>query len=158
GSWLKHYPDSVAYHMYEKYQPVELPGGLSPDSQKSRLPPDKRLPADAEVLGVIDGAKALAIPIRSLPDSLPATAQLNGRPLVIFHDRATNTAVAYRPVAVPPAGKNEEPRSLHLFQDRSAVGAPIADKDTHSHWDIAGRAIDGPLTDWTLEWVDSVQT
>jgi hypothetical protein len=158
GSWLKHYPDSVAYHMYEKYQAVELPVGSNPDSQKSRLPSDKRLPANTEVLGIVDGTGALAIPIRSLAESLPATAQLNGRPLGIFHDRATNTAVAYRPVAVPPAGKQGEPRSLHLFRDTSAVGGPIADKDTRSHWDIAGRAIDGPLKDWTLEWVDSVQT
>ena len=34
--------------------------------------------------------------------------------------------------------------------------APFRDKETGSHWDIAGRAVDGQLKGWTLEWLDSV--
>src|SRR5438445_2164771 len=45
GWWLKAYPDAVAYHMFDKYRPVELPAGQNPDSVKSRVNPDPRLPA-----------------------------------------------------------------------------------------------------------------
>src|SRR5712671_6665012 len=45
GFWLKHYPGSVAYHMYDKYQPVALPSGANDDSRKSRGAADGRLPA-----------------------------------------------------------------------------------------------------------------
>src|SRR4051812_28833127 len=44
GHWLKRYPGGVAYKMFEKYQPVELPARPNEDSAKSRGPLDKRLP------------------------------------------------------------------------------------------------------------------
>ena len=50
GFWLKHYPDSVAYHMFDKYKPVELPKEINDDSKKSRLArrrPPARRPAGA---------------------------------------------------------------------------------------------------------------
>src|SRR5262245_20153829 len=40
GRWLKRYPDAVAYHMFDKYRPVELPDKEHPDSVKSRGPAD----------------------------------------------------------------------------------------------------------------------
>src|SRR6516162_9494098 len=42
GFWLKHSPDSVAYHMFDKYQPVELPKSVNEDSKKSRIKTDDR--------------------------------------------------------------------------------------------------------------------
>src|SRR4051794_13859464 len=39
GWWLEKYPNAVAYHMFDKYQPVELPSGENPDSVKSRGKP-----------------------------------------------------------------------------------------------------------------------
>jgi len=44
GFWIKQYPGTVAYHMFDKYQPVELPTAVNADSQKSRLKLDDRLP------------------------------------------------------------------------------------------------------------------
>jgi hypothetical protein len=41
--------------------------------------------------------------------------------------------------------------------DNHAGPAPFVDKETGSHWDITGRAIDGALKGWTLEWLDGVQ-
>ncbi|HLJ98041.1 MAG TPA: hypothetical protein VKU02_33080, partial [Gemmataceae bacterium] len=32
GFWLEHYPHAVAYHMFDKYQPVDLPAAFSEDA------------------------------------------------------------------------------------------------------------------------------
>src|SRR5260221_2086841 len=37
------------------------------------------------------------------------------------------------------------------------AGKPVTDRETGSHWDIAGRGVDGALQGWTLAWVDSTQ-
>src|SRR5206468_12221395 len=47
GAWLKAYPQAVAYHMFEKYQPVETPRIANADSVKTRLETvDARLKAE----------------------------------------------------------------------------------------------------------------
>src|SRR6516225_8635969 len=63
GFWQKRYPQAVAYMMYDKYKPVELPTEVNEDSLKSRGSADKRLPADTMVLGVWDGKQARAYPL-----------------------------------------------------------------------------------------------
>src|SRR5205085_8006550 len=40
GAWLRSYPQTVAYHMFDKYQSVELPAKPHADSLKSRGPSD----------------------------------------------------------------------------------------------------------------------
>src|SRR5689334_6749099 len=60
GAWLKQYPGTVAYHMFDKYTPTELPDRPNEDSLKSRGPADPRLPAEEPVLGVWDGHTAYA--------------------------------------------------------------------------------------------------
>src|SRR5436190_4596730 len=66
GFWLEKYPGAVAYHMFDKYQPVELPTKEDPDSTKSRSEPDRRLPADEPILGVWTGEAARAYPVSLL--------------------------------------------------------------------------------------------
>src|SRR6516164_6106077 len=63
GFWLKHYPGGVAYKMFEKYQPVELPRSLHEESRKSRAPADRRLAEETLVLGVVHGKSARAYPV-----------------------------------------------------------------------------------------------
>ncbi len=36
GAWIEWYPNAVAYHMFDKYQPVELPKEENSESVKSR--------------------------------------------------------------------------------------------------------------------------
>src|SRR5216684_3379058 len=43
GFWLKTYPQAVAYQLFDKYQPVELPTRPQDGSIKSRGPVDKRM-------------------------------------------------------------------------------------------------------------------
>ncbi len=44
---------------------------------------------------------------------------------------------------------------MTLTLDDRKKWAAFTDKETGSHWDVAGRAIEGELKGWTLEWVDS---
>ena len=63
GDWLQKYPHAVAFHMFDKYQAVELPSKEHPGSLKSRGTLDKRLPANEMVLGVRSSEYAHAYPI-----------------------------------------------------------------------------------------------
>jgi hypothetical protein len=156
GSWLRQYPGSVAYHMYDKYQPTELPQALNADSRRSRRSADARLAADEPVLGVYAGPQARAYPLKSLIKAGLVEDSLNGEAVVVLWEAATETAAAYHPLAVPPAG-NQAPVKVTLMRDGRDGAGPVADKETGSHWDIAGRATDGKLKGWTLQWLDSVQ-
>jgi hypothetical protein len=176
GYWLDHYPNAVAYHMFDKYTPVDLPGKVNPESVQSRGKPDARLKSDEKVLGVWTGKSARAYPVETLAKTGFIKEELAGEPLVIFWEPQTRTAAAYRPVASPPrkykaprpdatgvsppdeADKSPQaPRTLSLSHARDAKTGRYVDHETHSAWDIAGRCIDGELKGWTLEWVDSVQ-
>jgi hypothetical protein len=157
GYWLKHYPDSVAYHMYDKYQPLALPTTANSDSLATRIPPNIRLPADEMVLGVFDGIRARAFRVAHLKSIGLIKEDYGGSPLVVIWEQTTATAAAYRPIASPPAGASDPSRRLTLFRDRNSDGNPLMDKETGSRWDITGRAVAGSLKGWTLQWVDATQ-
>jgi Protein of unknown function (DUF3179) len=157
GYWLKHYPNSVAYHMYDKYQPVSLPTTPNEGSLTSRVSPDARLPADEPVLGVVDASQERAFPLRTIVKRGLIEDELGGQQFIVIWEPATATAVSYRPIAIPPAGSKGEPRQLTLVRNTTADGPLLTDKETGSGWDIAGRAVMGSLKGWTLKWVDSTQ-
>jgi hypothetical protein len=178
GWWLDKYPDAVAYHMFDRYQPVDLPGEANPDAAKARAKADPRLPAGDEVLGVWTGKAARAYPVEVLAKRGFVVDEIDGEPVVVVWEPATRTAAAYRPVA-------GQPRKFKAPQpDKSGVskpdpgepipaGAPVVaprkltftaagpgrlkDAETKSEWDVAGRCVVGELKGWTLEWVDGVQ-
>jgi len=154
GYWLKHYRHAVAYHMFDKYQPVELSDRSSKDAQRSRGRIDARMPAEALVLGVYDDGKATAYPLADTDRSW--THSDKGR--VVLWCGATRTASAYRPVAEPPAKVKGKTRPVTLEVSASSESGPLwRDKETGSSWDIAGRAVAGELKGWTLPWIDSTQ-
>jgi hypothetical protein len=153
GQWHDTYPQAVAYHMFAKYKPVDLPRQPHSDSQKSRGPVDKRLPADAQVLGLHAGQQARAYPLEAVAKVGLVTDELDGKPLVVLWHQPTRCAVAYRPVASPPDKKPGTPRTLTLEREGDCC---FVDKETKSHWDIAGRATAGELKGWTLAWADGV--
>jgi hypothetical protein len=157
GFWLKRYPGAVAYHMFDKYQPVELPARANEDARKSRIEADKRLPEDTAVLGVIEGEVARVYPLEALAKVTLLSEDVAGRPRVVLWQGATKTAAAYRPVASPPKKDGGKPRPVTLEIADKGAAVPFLDKETHSRWDIAGRAVEGELKDWTLEWLDGTQ-
>lgn len=180
GHWHDTYPHAVAYNMFEKYKPIELPTQAHAGSVKSRGPVDKRLAAEDMVFGVSERDQARAYPIERLLKERLIHDQIDGKPCAVLWLENTKSAAAYRPIASPPVKTNAKPRHVTLehvhyaekpFTDtekrifaRSHPKAqwfnrvaPFRDKETGSHWDIAGRAVDGDLKGWTLEWLDGIQ-
>jgi hypothetical protein len=174
GFWLKHYSHAVAYHMYDKYKPVELPTALNDDSRQSRGRADERLPADAPVLGVWTGKQARAYSLEAVAHAGLIEDKLDGKACVVLWQPQTHTAAAYVQEAVPPwkhpaprpNADGESPpdpnphsarRLVTLHRDGKVAAAPFVDKETGSRWDIAGRAVEGELKGWTLTWLDGTQ-
>jgi hypothetical protein len=144
--------------MFDKYQPTELLTEVNPDAQKTRIPADERLAADTEILGVFDRGKSRAYPIDTLEQVGLTQESVDGEPRVVLWHGPTHTAVAYRPVATPPGeNHNEKARTVSLRRTDSTMATPFTDIETNSKWDIAGRAVDGELKGWTLDWLDGVQ-
>jgi len=156
GFWLERYPQAVAYHMYEKYQPVSLPKLLQADSVASRRPADPRLQAEEEVVGVWDGKQARAYPLAELAKKNLIHEELNGQARNLLWLSRTRTAAVYAPLASPPAKSAARPRPVTLAYAGAVPAAPFTDRETGSNWDIAGRAVDGELKGWTLTWMDGV--
>jgi hypothetical protein len=156
GFWLRHYPGTVAYHMFDKYKPVDLPAAASEGSLKSRGPVDDREPADRMVLGVSHGKEVFAYPIDLLAKDQLRRCKIGGEAAVLLWFGPTRTAAAYLSTASPPQ-EGGSPRAVTLSRDDKFRDAPFIDKETGSHWDIAGRAVDGELKGWTLTWIDSTQ-
>ncbi len=154
GFWHKRYPQALAFAMFDKYQPVELPTGVNEDSRRSRGPIDKRLPADTMVLGVWDGQHARAYPLDAIEKAGVLYDTVKDQPRVIFWYGPTRTAAAYRP-AVFVNGRSPGYVGDAIFRvDPKGGAAPFVDRRTGGHWDITGRGIGGgPM----LAWLDSVQ-
>ena len=156
GFWLKHYPQAVAYQMFDKYKPVELAAKPHPDSLKTRAVCDARLPADTAVLGVFANGEARAYPLAAVEKAGLIVERVGGSDRVILWQPSTRTAAAYLPQATAPK-KSGKRRDITLQLDRKDAGAPFVDKETGSRWDIAGRAVAGDLKGWTLTWLDGTQ-
>jgi len=175
GFWLGHYPNAVAYHMFDKYKPVDLPKTTNEDSRRSRGRSDTRLSDNAMVLGVWTNKTARAYP---LDDTVAGKGfiedKIDNQTCYIFWEPKTRTAAAYLPEASPPrkyhgptpnadgeAPPEKEPegpkKTVTLHLDGKNTAAPFVDKETGSRWDIAGRAVEGELKGWTLTWLDSTQ-
>jgi hypothetical protein len=158
GFWLERYPGAVAYHMFDKYQPVELPRQVHEDSRRSRpTRGDDRLPADAFVLGVCHGMHARAYAQDALARTGLIREEVGGQTWLVLWYPPTRTAAAYLSVASPAKKDGGSPRPVTLTLDQKGGAAPFVDRETGSHWDIAGRAVQGPLQGWTLSWLDGTQ-
>ncbi len=156
GHWLDTYPQAVAYNMLEKYQAVENPTKAQPDSLRSRLP-NVTVADEVRIFGIAAGNVARAYPLETVVKEGLLRDEIDGKPCVILWLDQTKTAAAYRPLATPPKKQKTSPRSVTLERDAKIAAAPFRDKETGSRWDITGRAVDGELKDWTLEWLDGIE-
>jgi hypothetical protein len=154
GHWNKAYPGSVAYRMFEKYQPIELSQKDNADSKQTRTMVDRRLEETAEVLGVTFNGMHRAYPLDALPKAGGVIRdELGGQKVAILWFPATRTAVAYAPQL-----DNAESSCIEkLGFDLAEPEAPFIDRETGSRFGIEGRALSGPLKGKTLTWIDSVQ-
>lgn len=152
GWWVEHYPDTVAYHMFAKYQAKPEPPA-SAESKKSRGKADPRLKADDRVLGVYADKSARAYPISTLRKQPVVADRLGEQRVVVLYHETTRAAAAYEPTASPPK-PGPRPRVVTLEATKAGT---YTDRETGSTWDIAGRATAGELTGWTLKWLDGVE-
>ena len=171
GWVMKHYPDTVAYHMFEKYKPTELPKQANDDSVRSRGMLDKRLAADTPVLGVFIPSKkpaARAYPLTHLLRGRTGhvvTEEIEGVRIAVLFDATAEAWTAYQLIAekrdqtdkLSVEGKVLESRAgLDLVADQTPGKAPFVDRKTGTRFDIAGRGIEGELKGWTLKTLDAV--
>jgi Protein of unknown function (DUF3179) len=170
GWVMKHYPNIVAYQMFDKYKPVETPTKPNEDSLKSRGKADPRLPADEMVVAFEPRGRAnpRAYPLSFLKTKI-GVGVINdslecGNKVVVLFQESTQTAAAYRPFAekrketkqLSVQGEAIESKEVALeIRDRNEV-APFVDTKTGSRFDIAGRCQEGELKGWTLATWDSV--
>jgi hypothetical protein len=154
GDWVDRYPGTVAYHMFEKYQPVELPAKENADSVSTREKADPRLAASSEVLGVALDGKARAYPLSLLEESEGVVADtFDGQKVYVLWYKPTRTAAIF----AAETDDSDSKRSITLTADSNASSAPFVDRETGTHWDIAGRAMSGALKSHTLRWLPGVQ-
>jgi hypothetical protein len=156
GDWIKRYPNTVAYEMFDKYKPIELPKKEFDASLQSRGPVDLRLPQDKIVLGVASDDKARAYRLDDLGKLGIIHDKVGEHDWVILWNAATKTAASYEAIALS-ADKAQKPKSVTLTLEAAGSPAPYVDTETKSHWDFAGRATDGQLKGWTLKWLDGTQ-
>jgi hypothetical protein len=157
GDWLERYPQAVAYQMFDKYTPVELPARVNQKSEESRSVVDSRLTADEPMLGVASGEVSRAYRLSDVKKSGLISEAVGGRNWTILWNGPTKTAAAYLSVASPPEKVEAEPVSLTLRREAGDEAAPFIDRETGSRWDYTGRAVDGRLEGWTLTWLDGTQ-
>lgn len=154
GFWSAAYPGSVAYHMFEKYQPIELPQDDHPDSVATRLPLDTRLEANEPILGISLGEHSKAY---RLSDAESAGGLISDRigdqDVAVFWRSKSRSAAAYAPETDDEAGAV----AVKLVLDPANERAPYLDQVSGSRFGVEGRALDGPLQGKTLRWLPGVQ-
>ena len=153
GYWLKAYPKTVAYHMFDKYTAHEMPKAVNSDSVSTRLPGDKRLPAEEMVIGVKVGTEAKAYPISLVASNKLIRDKVGGEELAVVWYEPTKTAVIF----AARLEKGTAPEHLKLEYNPQIATAPFMDKETFTHWTIEGRAVEGPLTGEALVWLPGTQ-
>src|ERR1043165_5647155 len=120
GDVMKRNPQAVAYHMFEKYKPSELPKRDHADSVATRGKVDPRLKADQIVLGVVVGNQARAYSC----DKLDAVTldTVGGERIVIL--KQAGAVAAYKPIARQPR-KFDAPRPNNDGVSPSNPGKPL---------------------------------
>jgi hypothetical protein len=121
---MDRYPDAVAYHMLDKYQPVELPKEPNPDSVKTRpAKTDPRLMPEELVLGVRVGDKTAAYSLAAIEKlgylgTFAIPRRIGDEEVVILFHQPTRSCGVYKPLAHQPR-KFQSPKP-----DKDGVSPP----------------------------------
>lgn len=175
GDVMGRNPNAVAYHMFEKYTPSELPTKANEDSVRSQLAKvDPRLKPDEMVLGVRVGNKTRAYPLGDMRGGGAWEPDMLNRETFVVLSRNGGPFAAYKPVAsqprkwkAPKPDKNgvSPPDAGEPLPDGKEVGTKLVGEFRNflggvsaggSEWGVDGRAKDGDLKGWTLEPLDAV--
>jgi hypothetical protein len=133
------------------YQGYDSPGNDDPFLFAGD--PDPRLDATAHVLGVDASGRQVAFPYEELArhavDGFSAVqTRLGGQDVVVFWKQGTASALDQPKIAASRdvgSATAYEPRSGDLLLHFDAAPGGFVDQETHSRWDLFGRAVQGPL-------------
>ncbi|MGH2722716.1 MAG: DUF3179 domain-containing protein [Actinomycetota bacterium] len=132
------------------YQGYDSPGNDDPFLFAGD--PDPRLHSTAHVLGVDASGRQVAFPYEELArhavDGFSAVqTRVGGQDVVVFWKQGTASALDQPRIAASRdvgSATAYEPRSGDLqLHFEAATG--FVDEETHSRWDLFGRAVEGPL-------------
>lgn len=119
------------------------------------------LPVKARVVGLGEGASAVAVALEKLAEDRIVATSVGGESVVLFYEpdltsaldaeslaesKAVGSTGAFRPEV------DGEPLTFNWD------GKAITDRETGSTWSILGKALDGPLAGRRLEPVEHVDT
>ena len=144
GTGLERY-DFTVRHIYdaERYRAYPY-GDYRTDNHSIMFVPTTAplnfdLPAKETVLGLIDGGAAKSYPFGRMPDGAVINDSVGTQEVVVLYSAPTRTAIPY--------SRRVEGRTLTFYAADSEDGLPLAlrDVETGSHWDLRGRATDGPM-------------
>jgi hypothetical protein len=112
-----------------------------------------RLPPDDQVIGVVLGGEARAYPIMALLRHAIINDQVGGVPIVVTFCGLCNTGAVYHRTV------NEQVFTFGVSGKAAMNASVMYDHETESLWgQVMGRAIEGPLTGTSLEFLTATQT
>ena len=122
--------------------PGPLPSFFSRDA-------DDRLPAMERVAAVRLGERSVAYPFGELRERRVVNDTVGGTPLVVFWAPGTASALDEGTVAagrdIGSSGVFRRVVDGRVLTFEAAGDRGFVDRETGSRWDLAGRAVDGPL-------------
>jgi hypothetical protein len=136
--------DRVVQRMLETMIPISKLAARAKPWHLVRKPLDARLPAMSFVFGVEVNQDACAYPLTSLRTSPVLNDEVGGEPIVVLFDLALDIGAVF-------SRRLDSHRLTFSAIPKSESGAVARDQETRSGWDVAGRAVDGPLAGRTLQ-------
>jgi hypothetical protein len=147
AQWRRWHPDTLVLSNDTPYRDRYRPLGMAKarlGSGYRKYPSDWKpgLQPEALVLGLRTEEGQWAYPLTELTPVV--NDEVEGKPVVIFHDRVTEHAIAF--------WREIEGDELNFVD----VGGEIKDKETESTWSQEGRCLEGRLEGRTLDFTPSV--
>ena len=141
------YDRNYLVNPYEDYERLDAPPLYDVKNRDNRRLPKER------VVGIPEGDGGLAVPFMVL-DATPRAAltlKVGPRTVVVFWDRASQSAAVYRPVPVWADGYERPVEGALTFE---AAGDGYVDRETGTVWSIEGVAVAGPARGSRLPFVE----
>lgn len=150
GQWKAAYPQTLVLSPDTPYSQFYRQVRLGVFEAGEARFGDGRLPSNALVVGVEVGREFRAYPIDVVAQAGGVLNDVvNGEPVVVFFNPATQTGIAF--------SRRVDGVTLE-FEKAPDGGFNLRDRASGSRWDVAGRAVDGPLAGKLLTFVPSFIT
>lgn len=140
-TWKKIHPDTLMLRKPRSLRGSPYEGYFRDPSKRGLFGTrgDKRLGGKDKIVGVHEGADAVAVPESLLRKKTVVQFRLDGKPVVVMYARDAETPGVYRPVV--------EGQSLSFRARKTGGQVLIEDVETGSAWSaLDGKAMSGPLS------------